>query len=43
MVDPTQTRWPIVTHGTLGKYFQLHPELQAQWLQRRSYSLVRVA
>ena len=29
MIDPTQTRWPIVTHGTAGKYFQLHPELQA--------------
>ena len=28
MIDPNETRWPLVTHGMAGKYFQLHPELQ---------------
>lgn len=40
MIDPTQRRWPIVTHGTAGKYFQLHPELQARVFER--YDLVMV-
>ena len=40
MIDPTQTKWPIVTHGTAGKYFQLHPELQARVFAR--YGLVMV-
>ena len=40
MIDPTQTTWPIVTHDAAGKYFQLHPELQARVFGR--YGLVMV-
>jgi hypothetical protein len=40
MIDPTETRWPLVTHGTAGKYFQLHPELQESVFGR--YDLVLV-